>query len=416
MSRSLMNASGAGSRLSATGGGDGWLLVGSVCLLAVSLLPVFVAPVLVHVLVQSRGVDLSTTGILIGLAQGGLAVGALGSAPLLKRIRGDVMGLSGAAVTGCCWLALAGASGPVAIGAVQVALGLGAGLASAAGNGTLARARRPTRAFSVATIAVVLIGSILVAIVPDAEALLPGAGFFAATAGVAIVCPFLAIAVGPVRRSLAAVAANSPRPRPRSESGRQMVEPGVGRGARVALVITMLMAAVGNFAVWTFVEEIGIGVGLAEATATRLLGLTQMVGLSGALLAAATGGRIGRISLLPPSLLLLAVGNVAMGLAGIPAIFIAGMVAVNMAFYCLNPLLFARAAELDPVGRLAALVGGASLAGSFVAPVVGGFLVGPDHDWTRLCLAAAVTIVLSVIPAVVALRALPANPLRGAEA
>ncbi len=414
MSRSLMNASGDGSRLSASGGGDGWLLVGSVCLLAVSLLPVFVAPVLVHVLVQSRGVDLSTTGILIGLAQGGLAVGALGSAPLLKRIRGDVMGLSGAAVTGCCWLALAGASGPVAIGAVQVVLGLGAGLASAAGNGTLARARRPTRAFSVATIAVVLIGSILVAVVPDAEALLPGAGFFAATAGVAIVCPLLAIAAGPVRRSLAAVAANSPRPR--SESGRQAVAKGVGRGARMALVITMLMAAVGNFAVWTFVEEIGIGLGLAEATATRLLGLTQMVGLSGALLAAATGGRIGRVSLLPPSLLLLAVGNVAMGLAGIPAIFIAGMVAVNMAFYCLNPLLFARAAELDPVGRLAAVVGGASLAGSFVAPVVGGFLVGPDDDWTRLCLAAAVTIVLSVIPAVVALRALPANPLRGAAA
>lgn len=412
MSRSSVNTPGAGLRASTTAGGDGWLLVGSVCLLAVSLLPVFVAPVLVHVLVQSRGVDLSTTGILIGLAQGGLAVGALGSAPLLKRLRGDVMGLSGAVITGCCWLALAGASNPVAIGVVQVILGLGAGLASAAGNGTLARAGRPTRAFSIATIAVVLTGSILVAVVPDAEAMLPGAGFFVATAIVAIACPLLAISVGPVRRSLAAVAANSRRPR--SESGRRVVG-GFGRGARVALVITMLLAAVGNFAVWTFVEEIGIGLGLAEATATRLLGLTQIVGLSGALLAAATGGRIGRISLLPPSLLLLAAGNLAMGLAGIPAIFIAGMVAVNVAFYCLNPLLFARAADLDPVGRLAAVVGGASLAGSFVAPVVGGFLVGGDNDWARLCLAAAVTIVLSVVPAVVALRVVPANPLRGAE-
>ncbi|MDP3972148.1 MAG: hypothetical protein Q8P61_04460, partial [Candidatus Nanopelagicales bacterium] len=280
----------------------------------------------------------------------------------------------------------------------------------------LAQARSPVRAFSIATISVVLTGSILVAVIPDVESVLPGHGLFGAAAAVVFLCVVTAVGVRPVRRALAA-AGRQCRRRAEAEHTRGSREVPVIHGSRisgawVALVVTMLMAAVGNFAVWTFVEEIGISLGMAEATTIRLLGVTQIIGLAGALVAAASGGRFRRVSLLPPALLLLAAGNLAIGLAGSPVFFIGGMIAVNVAFYCLNPLLFAKAAQLDPVGRLAAVVGGASLAGSFIAPVVGGFLAGSDNQWARLSWTAALVILLALGPATFALRGVAGDSRR----
>lgn len=375
----------------------------AISLLVVSLLPVFLAPLLSSYLKSDLGLSTALAGTVVSVTQGSLAVGALGIVPLLARSNRLLLGVSGMTLSLLGWsVASVVTATPAVIGA-QVAVGLGAGVASATGNATLSHARNSVRAFSVATVVTVLIGSALLAGLPTLASASPFWGLFTAAAGIVVVALGVALSTP---RSRAAIrfqpAARSVAPSG-VESEPADVQPWL-RGPAALLVLAMLALSIGNFAMWTFAAEIGQVAGLSSERTVQALGITQILGLAGALFAAVTRGWVGRWPVLPGAILIVAVGNLLMGLAPNGGVFFLGLLAVNLAYYCFTPLMFAAAADLDPAGRLAAVVGGASLVGGFLAPVLGAAVAGAGDDWVRMSVAAAVLIVLAVPLVVVAQR------------
>ncbi len=133
-----------------------------------------------------------------------------------------------------------------------------------------------------------------------------------------------------------------------------------------------------------------------EATST-FLGISQLVGLLGAGVKLVVGGKVSKITILVPAVSLLAIGNLAIGISWIPAVFMVGFVVVNISFFCLSPLVLALAAELDPhTGRLAVTVGGVLLVGGALGPAVGGLVSGSSQNWAALGIVAAAMILLTI--------------------
>ena len=374
--------------------GDVRVTTAAVSLLIVSLLPVFLAPLLSSYLKTELGFSTSMAGTAVSATQGSLAVGALAIVPLLARIDRLVLGTAGVVLSLLGWVCASAATATVAVIGAQIAIGLGAGVASATGNATLSHARNSVRAFSFATVVTVLVGSALLAGLPSFSSISPFWGLFTVAAVVVAGCLAMAIGSPGARSAIRYVAPPSDSATiatSRGEANRSWLS-----GPPMFLVLAMLALSIGNFAMWTFATEIGQAAGLSSADAVRALGITQIVGLSGAVVAAVSRGRVGRWPVLPGAIVTVAVGNLLMGLAPSGAAFVLGLLAVNVAYYCFTPLLFAAAANLDPAGGLAAAVGGASLVGGFLAPVLAAAVAGAEDDWARMSVAAAALIVVAV--------------------
>ncbi len=149
--------------------------------------------------------------------------------------------------------------------------------------------------------------------------------------------------------------------------------------------------------VWTFAESIGVQTGLSAQSTAIFLGLSQLMGLIGAGITLAFGARIGKMILIVPAVLTLAIGNLLVGTASSPTLFIVGFLAVSIAYFCLTPLLLALAAELDThSGQLVVLVGAGALVAGGVAPAIGGWIAGTDEHWPRLGVTALAAVLLTL--------------------
>ena len=98
-----------------------------------------------------------------------------------------------------------------------------------------------------------------------------------------------------------------------------------------------------------------------------------------------------------PAGIALGVGGLLVGISGTPAPYIAGLIAMFVAFYCLVPLLLALAAELDTnAGRFVVLASAVTLIAGGSAPALGGWIVAPGYDWTRLGVVSFVLLIAAV--------------------
>lgn len=167
------------------------------------------------------------------------------------------------------------------------------------------------------------------------------------------------------------------------------------------LVGALLLMNVGNMMIWTYAQSIGERAGLSNEFTSTFLGLSQLVGLIGTGLTLALGGRVSKMLIVVPAVVVLAVGNLLVGTSTGPAPFTIGFLAVNIAFFCLSPLLLALAAELDSrSGQLVVIAGAASLVAGSIAPALGGAIAGPEEHWARLGFT-ALSLVLMAIPLLV---------------
>lgn len=377
--------------------GDRWLVAGCVGLLLVSLIPTFFAPLLSHSLSADRGLATSTVGALISANQGGLAVGVIGSALIISRVPRLWWGVGGATIAVIGWVVASTTHATSALAVVLVVIGLASGAASAAGNASLATARQSVRAFAAATIATVIIGSTLIAIVPQVDDKLPlpaAAAPFAVAATAAALATVAVLVVSPARLALT-------ESRVTTGDRRQVTVPSTSgtpvRAQGLVFLGAILCVNVGNFAIWTFAENIGIAAGLNASQAGLVLGLTQVTGLLGAFFTGFTGSSARRLKALPLFVIALAVGNAAVGLAVTGAWFVVGMQLLNLAYYAMTPVFYGTAARLDTSGRLPALVAGAGLVAGFIAPNLAAAAAGPDDNWMRLT-GVAVALILITVP------------------
>lgn len=275
--------------------------------------------------------------------------------------------------------------------ALQIMLGIGAGVAYAAANSALAYARLPERAFSVVTISWMVVGAAMLALGPSLQDAWPKAGLYLGMASAEVLCLFFIVRLPDVRQ-IPTGEQQQTRQESRARQNLAAVTHPSSRFAQLPptlLVIAVFLINIGNLMIWTFAEQIGEHAGLSAKTTSIFLGLSQLIGLFGAGIAFTCGDKVGKLVLLAPAVSGIAVGNLLVGTASEPAQFTIGFIVVNISFFCMTPLLLALAAELDSeAGRLVVIAGGVSLAAGGIAPALGGLIAGHQETWPRLGVAA----------------------------
>jgi len=380
------------------------LVVGAAGMMAAGFLTTFLSPLLAVSFAKEFGFGIEQAGLLVACGQGGVAISAFGILPFLPRLDRRRVGIAGALVVAAC-LSLTGfATGFGPVLALQIMMGIGAGLCYACANSALAYARFPERAFSIVTMTWMLVGALMLTLGPILHDVWPKVGIYLGIATAELACVAFIVRLPDVR--------SLPKGDPSAaqlgdETGAQGVLPdevAAGSsgprsifGAAILLIGAMWLLEAGNAMVWTFAESIGERAGLSVQYTATFLGLSQLIGLVGAGITLAFGAKVPKMVILVPAVVALAVGNLLVGTAEGPAPFVVGFLAINLAFFCLVPLLLALAAELDTnSGRLVVLAGGAALVAGAIAPALGGWIAGPGGHWSRLGVIALALVLLTL--------------------
>ncbi|CAN5505609.1 hypothetical protein BH09ACT8_BH09ACT8_16370 [soil metagenome] len=368
------------------------LVPGAAGLMVAGFLTTFLSPLLAVSFATSFGFGIEQAGLMVSGGQAGVAVGAFGSLPLLDRLNRRLAGICSVLVVAACLVAtgFADTFGTVLI--FQIISGVAAGVAYAAANSALAYARQPERAFSIVTVSWMLVGAATLALGPTMQETWPKAGLYIGIAAAELLCLVFIVRLPDVRHL------------PKDELGpeeleaelesldirRPVVEERPSRLTRLIyppslLVLAMLVMNIGNLMIWTFAQKMGEHTGMSAQATSAFLGTSQLIGLVGAGITFAIGTRVGKLVLLIPTVIALAVGNLLVGIASNPTLFIIGFLTVNISYFCMTPLLLTLAAELDThAGRLVVIVGGVSLVAGAIAPALGAFIAGQDRSWPRL--------------------------------
>jgi predicted MFS family arabinose efflux permease len=368
------------------------LVVGAAGMMVAGSLTNFLSPLVAVSFADQFGFGIARTGLLVAGGQGGVALSAVAILPFLPRLDRRKVGVGGALIAAVC-LALTGyVRGFGAVLVLQIVMGLAAGFAYACANSALAYARQPERAFSIVIITLMLSGAAMLTLGPTLHDVWPKAGVHVGIAGAELLCIVFIARLPDVRGlpkdGLSAVQPDGETNTPMAPPSKAWAQPSRLRGIfspAILLIGAVWMINVGTLMIWTYAHTIGEGTGLSAQNTSTFLGLSQLIGLVGAGITLGFGGKVGKMVLIVPAVISLAVGNLLIGTATSPPVFIEGFLAVNIAFYCLEPLLLALAAELDTnSGQLVVLVGAMTLVAGGGAPALGGWIAGAGGDWSRL--------------------------------
>ncbi|MCH9640805.1 MAG: MFS transporter [Actinomycetia bacterium] len=394
------------------------LVVGAAGMMAAGFMTTFLSPLLAVSFAREFDFGLGPAGLLVACGQGGVALAAFGILPFLPRLDRRKMGIAGALITAGC-LALTGfATGFGPVLALQIMAGLGAGLCYAGANSALAYARLPERAFSIVTVTWMLVGAVMLTLGPILHDLWPKVGIYLGIAAAVLLCLVFITRLPDVRdlpeedpgAAQLEVASDIAPATPGPDGPRGPVGP-------VLLLISAIgLLQVGNAMIWTFAEPIGEQAGLSVQYTATFLGLSQIVGLVGAGITLTFGAKVPKMALIAPAAATMGVGGLLVGTAASPAPFTAGFLAINIAFFCITPLLLALAAELDTSsGRLVVVAGGVALVAGAAAPALGAFLAGAGGHWQRLGVTALTMALLALPLLVTPVRAAKKRVLAAAE-
>ncbi|MGB0973062.1 MAG: MFS transporter [Mycobacterium sp.] len=379
------------------------LLVGAAAMMTSGVLTTFLSPLLAVSFAREFDFGIAHAGLLVSGGLGSVALSAFAVLPFLPRLDRRAVGIGGALVA-AAGLAVTGfASTFGVVLALQITIGLGAGLCYACANSALAFARRPERAFSIVTITWMLAGAAMLALGPTLHTMWPKVGICLGLAVAELVCVIFMTRLCDVR-TLAKVEPDAAllEPSRRSDSiddAQPTTTTGSLRvgGPAMMLVVAAWLIQGGNLMVWTFAESIGEHAALSAQSTANFLGLSQLMGLVGAGVTLAFGAKINKMFLVVPAVLTLAIGNLFVGTATNPPQFIVGFLAVSVAYFCLIPLLLALAAELDThSGQLVVLVGAGALVAGGIAPAIGGWIAGTAEHWPRLGVTALAAVLLAL--------------------
>jgi predicted MFS family arabinose efflux permease len=153
-------------------------------------------------------------------------------------------------------------------------------------------------------------------------------------------------------------------------------------GLALAALLTMLIWCTGLGAIWAFIQLIGESGGIEPVQVGQALGLSTLIGTSGALAASALAGRVGR--LLPVTIALLVQVAMLTLLRGemIWLQFLLTAATFQIFWNMIGPYMMGTIALSDSSGRAAVLIPAAQIGGFFVGPVIAGqFLTQGAGYW-----------------------------------
>jgi MFS family permease len=368
------------------------LVVGAAGMMVAGILTTFLSPLLAVMFTYELGFNVREAGVLVASGQGGVALAVLLTVPVLPRLNRKMVGIAGAVIAAICLAFIGFADGFGAVLALQIGSGVGAGLSYASANSSLAYSRYPERAFSIVTISGMVVGAIMLTLGPTLYDIWPDDGIYVGIAVAELLCIGLIIRLPEVRHL---------DENPTAPARSDLATPERKLGPAIALLVAMWMLSIGNAMVWTFAGSISARAGLSDQAAATFLGLSQLLGLIGAGVTLTIGGKVGKMLIIVPAVSSLAIGNLLVGTATTVSPFMIGFVAINLAFYCLGPLLLALAAELDTTsGRLVVVASAITLLAGSAAPALGGWIAGSEEHWSRLGITAMV-LMISALPLLV---------------
>lgn len=144
--------------------------------------------------------------------------------------------------------------------------------------------------------------------------------------------------------------------------------------AWLALFVVVLFT-IGAVGVWPFVQRMELRAGISGAATNDVFALGLLLGISGALLAALLGNRLGRV--VPPGVAgaLLVASLAAMSITHSQLIFTVAFIGLNATWNFFLPYMMGLLTLRDSTQRLSSLVNAALTTGSIIGPSLAGTLI-----------------------------------------
>lgn len=317
-------------------------------------------PILLEGFVGELQFSMSSAGSLISTEFAGIGIISIFLGTVIHRISKRALALCG------CLLALsANVLCVISIThdylfLVRLLAGVGTGMAIVGGAAAISKYNDPERKFGTVNFLVALVMSTALVAAGYSFKNFGSAGIFGLMALFNLVMlPLLFLLPVDIHRA--------------SENRSKDALPFLGLGA--LFILGFVTALTFKNAGWIFGATIGTASGLTIEQVGSVIGVSTLLGISGALLSTWVGTRFGRV--LPIILGLSAMGGswLIMCLFQTPAVFIGGMIVNGISFLFNVSFLVGMSATLDKWGRWASIAAGFQLLGSILGPVIGGWLV-----------------------------------------
>lgn len=344
----------------------GALLAAFAAAYGTGLLALIALPFMVGANMQTLGLDESQAGLLSTIEFAGVFVTSVLLAPKVAVIDRRKVAIGGAAIVVIANLASAMWGSYESLMVLRALAGLGAGLALAPGNATVANAEQPEKFAVHMTVMFVFVMAIITKIFGPIGEAYGQTGIYLALAGTVTVLSPLLLFMPPSAPEQEFVAAH------KTDRGHFSIFDLGG----IAILFAFFCFSLRDTISWAFLASTGMEAGLTEAEVGSLLANSALFGLVGPLLATLIGARFGlRLPLLAGILVsglvtyLISQSSNNAELYSVSILFWVGSY-----FFCLA-YLTALAAEMDVEGRVAAAAGSALMVGLFVGPSLGGNLI-----------------------------------------
>ena len=243
----------------------------------------------------------------------------------------------------------------------RAAVGLGAGMAIAAGNAVVANELNSQKLFAI----VFTIGQF------QAACLLLVFPFMGADTSHAVVYGCLAlwtiVMLVLVVKLPAQANAVSPQDAPEDKADFRVF--------LLPSVLAMIFIGASDASLWTFQERIADNLGLDAETIGLILSGAVISGMLGAALAAVLGNRLGRMFPIIAGLLWMAICYIIITHTELPALYIASELSYLFAYGFVIPYLFGLNGDLDSKGGAMVAANGCNLIGISLGPVGAGYII-----------------------------------------
>ena len=340
---------------------DPWTLVAAVSIgNTIGLTPSTITAFLVGGLMDDLGFSEIQAGTLGTIEMMTVAATSMLVAPFMAKLPVVRVAVFGVLLAGLAQLGSALLDSFWLLIGTRFASGVGSGLVLAASTTAAAGAVNPDRLYGYAIAGFMGLMSLLTPVLASIIEARGIAGGYATLGGVFLLLSPLLIWLGRTRRAV--VITGSP--------GHS-----VPRGELVLLMAVMVMFGLGPGPVWSFMERIGVGIGIEAERVGSIYSMAILCGLGSSLFAGALGARWGRTGPLTLAFLMQGVSCLGFGFVSSEVGYASMMVLFWLSYMFLNVFLFATVAAFDPVGRVGPAAVGSFMLVLGLGPALGGVLV-----------------------------------------
>jgi predicted MFS family arabinose efflux permease len=331
-------------------------------------------PLWVGALMQSRGLDAQSAGMMVTTYILGVFGGSLFFAPRLGRISSRLCALAGFGTGAAAFFGLAftEAVGPMLI--LHALAGIGAGCGLSFTHGTIGRSHDPHRVFGLCSFGTGVFAIAFFATLPAAIAAHGASALFVVLAGL--------LAIASVLAAIGFPTLNPPR------AGRDS-SVAVSFAVRALAFLGVACLATTQAMIFSFIERVGIVHGFTPAEVGTMLVVGGFVNLTAPIAAALLDRRVSHLKL---AIGILPVHAAFGALAVLAPSYIPYAVCAIIFVWLIifgHNFMFSLIAALDPSGRTVASTPAMLMIGSAIGPILGGTLV-QSFGYPSLAVAAPV--------------------------